>query len=115
MLGMTNNREPVKGKIARKIRSILERIGLKKEKIVYVLLERWDFGDFPDSMVAGTYSTFEKALARLNQDRQLDEENGIDFEYQVNIKDRGDSYKVTYREICDYRYAEYEIYPCILN
>ena len=66
MLGMTNNREPVKGKIARKFRSILKQIGFKKEKTVYVLLERWDFGDYPDSMVIGAYATFKDALARLD-------------------------------------------------
>lgn len=115
MLGMTNNREPVKGKIARKLRSILKRIGLKKEKTVYVLLERWNFGDYPDSMVIGAYTTFEDALARLDQDRFYDEANSIDFEYEIDTEKYRDSYKVAYHEINDYRYSEYEIYPCILN
>lgn len=115
MLGMTNNREPVKGKIAKKIRSILKRISFKKEKIVYVLLERWDFGDYPDSMVVGAYTTFKDALARLDRDRFDDIADGIGFEYEIDTERHGDNYKVAYREIGDYRYSEYEIYPCALN
>lgn len=112
---MTNNREPVKGKIARKLRSVLERIGFKKEKTVYVLLERWDFGDCPDSMVVGAYSTFKEAVARLDKDRFDDEKDNIYFEYEIETEHYGDSYKITYREISGYRYSEYQIYSCILN
>ena len=115
MLGMTNNQEPVKGKIARKIRSILERISFKKERTVYVLLERWNFGDWPDSMVVGAYSTFKEAMERLDQDRFEDEKDSIHFEYEISQEHYGDSYKLTYLEVGDYRYCEYEIYPCILK